>query len=1147
LAQEAGAYFLSELLLPLRRPALLILPGRKEANRFLSDLRFFMAEAEQARGDGRIGEFLPYDMSPLTGLSPNREVIRRRLASLYALTNEKYPIVVTCPEALSYRILPKDVFVGALDYLAAGEELDRDLLIGRLEESGYVRTSLVEEVGDYAVRGGVMDIFSPLYSMPLRVEFWDQRVESIRFFDPMSQRSLDHVKEMVIVPATEIIQGETQRRRARSMGRLPLRAEGGMGFPGQEAWLNHFYDRLNSIFDYLPKDALVINMAPHRLKDICDRVSQRFHSDLERCRQEAAKKRSPFPDTEGLILGYSEMMERLSAHQVLETSEADIAPPGVHVVRIPPDFEKDFDLQLRSPEGVRVSMAPLAQKIEAWTAGGLRVVVVTRTEQQASRIQDILSNYGVEAVAVVEGWRSVPPVAGLVICVGRLSKGFKWQEIGLCLVSEDEIFGPKAARARPGPGTGHPAINWSSFSQLKTGDLMVHEEHGIGRYAGLMTMQIDGKTNDFLVIEYAAGGKLYIPADRISVLQKYAGADEGEPKLDQLGGRSWNIAKQKARGSVRKIAQQLVEIYALRRHRTGFQFSPPDPYFREFEAAFEHEETPDQIKAIEDVLSDMMSERPMDRLVCGDVGYGKTEVAVRSSFKAVMDGKQVAVLVPTTVLAEQHYDTFRRRMEPYSVKVGILSRFKSRKEQLDTIAQIRSGRIDIVIGTHRLLQKDVEFKDLGLVIIDEEQRFGVKQKEALKRFRAMVDVLALTATPIPRTFQMSLMGIRDLSVIETPPEERQAIETYLSPYDETLIDRAIRFEVERKGQVFFVHNKVHTINAMVERLSALVPSARFAAAHGQMKECELEETMMRFLRREIDVLVCSTIIESGLDIPSANTIIINEADRFGLAQIYQLRGRVGRSKEKAYAYLLVSDGAQLTRDAEKRLKALMDFTRLGAGVHLAMHDLKIRGGGNILGFAQAGHITAVGYELYVKLIEQAVAELKGEEWEEEINPEILLRISAYLPESYVADTDMRLNLYRRLSTVKDDSDLQDLLDEIRDRFGPPPLQAANLMKVMAIRLCLKRLGATKLEASKDRLRITLRPAGQSPRTRAGGDEQAGLSPDRLVQMLQKGFKGYRLLPGGILEIITLNKDYENDVSEVEKAVRLLEKNACFLA
>ncbi|MBW2285772.1 MAG: transcription-repair coupling factor, partial [Deltaproteobacteria bacterium] len=708
-------------------------------------------------------------------------------------------------------------------------------------------------------------------------------------------------------------------------------------------------------------------------------------------------------------------------------------------------------------------MAPLAEKISGWVDMGARVVLVCRTEQQANRLREILENYRVTVDEVVNHWGEVSRGRGLSLCLGRLTKGFSWPDLGLFVISEDQLFGPKRGRAGSRRQAGAGDLGWTSFSQLKEGDLVVHQDHGIGQYGGLCKMEIEEKVNDFVIIDYAQSDRLYLPADRISFLQKYVGADESNPRLDQLGGRSWKVAKEKAKKSVKEIAKQLVEIYALRKHRKGYAFSLPDNFYREFEATFEHEETQDQVKAIDDILEDMGRELPMDRLICGDVGFGKTEVALRAAFKAVTDGKQVAMLVPTTVLAEQHYETFRGRMAPFGMEVGVLSRFKRQAEQKEIIAKVRSGKIDVIIGTHRILQKDMGFRDLGLLIIDEEQRFGVKQKEVLKKYRALVDVLALTATPIPRTLHMSFMGIRDLSIIETPPEDRLAIKTYLTTFDEATIVRAIETEIARGGQVFFVHNRVQTIENMADRLGRLVPRARLAIAHGQMREKDLEDTMMRFLGKEIDVLVCTTIIESGLDIPSANTIFINEADRFGLAQIYQLRGRVGRSEEDAYAYLLLSRGANLSREAEKRLRALMDFSHLGAGMHLAMHDLKIRGGGNILGFSQSGHISAIGYELYVKLIEQSIAELKGEEWQEDINPEINVNLSAYLPAHYISDVDVRLNLYRRLSSLREESELGSITEELHDRFGTPPPEVSNLLKVVSIRLLLKRVRVSRLD------------------------------------------------------------------------------------
>jgi transcription-repair coupling factor (superfamily II helicase) len=1102
LTGSARAYFLASFLIEVESPCLVVLPKQKEAARFYRELQFFLPElqSEGEPGQRRLYDFPVYDISPLKGISPHKDVISRRLQALYVLTSHQKPIVVTSVEAALLRTLPKEAMLRAMEYLQVGEEMDRERLIKRLEAGGYQRTSLVEEHGDYSVRGGVIDLYPPYYPDPVRLEFWGDQVESIRHFESVSQRSTRNLKEVILLPANEIIMEQENIRRARSMGRLPLQMKEMTGFPGQEAWLNHFYEKLDTLFDYFSRSGLLVVVDPLQIEKEAKLFVDRFVKEKEKCLHESQERESLFPELEGVLLSPDEFSLVFENYQRVHITDVLIEKDDglSKSLRLTGPFRLEEDLEIRLAGKGRVSMAPLAEKITRWLGMGSRVVLVCRTEQQASRLREILANYKVKVDEMVKHWSDVSSGRGLSICLGRLSEGLAWPEEGVHVVSEDEIFGPKRSFSRTQKRALEGGLNWSSFGQLKIGDLVVHQDHGIGRYGGLSKMQIEEKVNDFVVIEYANNDRLYLPADRISILQKYIGADESNPLLDQLGGRSWDVAKEKARKSIREIAKQLVEIYALRKYRRGFAFSRPDNYFREFETTFEHEETPDQIKAIEEVLSDMESEHPMDRLICGDVGFGKTEVAVRAAFKAVLDGKQVAMLVPTTVLAEQHYETFQKRVTPYQVKVAVLSRFKTRAEQMEIIGQVRAGKVDILIGTHRILQKDVSFKELGLLIIDEEQRFGVKQKEAVKKFRALVDVLALTATPIPRTLHMSLMGIRDLSIIETPPEDRLPIETYLFPYDEGTIKRAIDSELERGGQVFFVHNRVQTIEHVARKLMPLVPKARFAIAHGQMREKDLEETMIRFVRREIDVLVCTTIIESGLDIPSANTILINEADRFGLSQIYQLRGRVGRSDENAYAYLLLTPDAQLTRDAEKRLRALMDFTQLGAGIHLALHDLKIRGGGNILGYAQSGHITAIGYELYLKLIEQAIAELKGEEWHEEINPEINVNISAYLPSDYISDTDVRLNLYRKLSSLTEGPDLESMTVEVEDRFGPFPEEVSNLMRVMSIRLFLKRLRVTRLDVTEDGLLFTFAP-------------DATLNPEKLLRMVNKEPKKFQFI------------------------------------
>jgi transcription-repair coupling factor (superfamily II helicase) len=1130
LSGSARSYFFARVLTDLKRPCLAILPDKKEAEKLYTELRFFMSDPglSAANGGMRLHEFPPYDLSPLTGLSPHREVVTHRLQALYALMSNDSPVIITSLEAISFRILPKDAFVRALEYLEVGEEVDRALFLEKLEVIGYQRSSLVEERGDYSVRGGVIDVFAPLYPLPIRLEFWGDRLESIRQFDPYNQRSQGQMNEMVLLPAAEIIMDSDNIKRARSMGRLPNQIKDGLAFPGKEAWLNHFYPHLDSLFEYLPKEVLVVLFDPHRAETVTQRIEKKFREDVDRFHEEASKKGIPFPEAEGIFFAFAEIVHQYEDRQRLDFSELDLSSKGApkKALYISGNFQLDEDLDVRIAGQGRVSMAPLAEKISKWLESRARVVLVSRTEQQANRLKEILENYEIAVDRVVQCWAEIPNEIGLSVCLGRLSKGFTWPELGLFVVSEDEVFGPKRARSGAERRAREHAMTWSSFSQLKAGDLIVHEAHGIGRYAGLEKMEIANRVNDFVVIEYAHGDRLYIPADRISILQKYVGADEKNPKLDQLGGRSWNIAKQKAGRSIKKIAKQLIELYALRRYRKGYAFSPPDHYYREFEATFEYEETPDQIKAIEDVLEDLASDRPMDRLICGDVGFGKTEIAVRAAFKVVSDGKQAAVLVPTTVLAEQHYETFKKRMDTYAIRVEILSRFKTKAEQSKILGRLRSGKIDILIGTHRILQRDVKFSNLGLLVIDEEQRFGVRQKEALKKYRSLVDVLAITATPIPRTFQMSMMGVRDLSIIETPPEDRLAIQTYFSAYDESLIARAIHREMERGGQVFFVHNKVQSIDYVADQLRQIVPQARFGIAHGQMKSTELERAMMRFIQKEIDVLVCTTIIESGLDIPSANTIIINEVDRLGLAQIYQLRGRVGRSKEKAHAYLLVSDGTRLSRDSEKRLKALMDFSHLGAGLQLAMHDLKIRGGGNILGFAQSGHISAIGYELYMKLIERAIAELKGEEWHEDIDPEVSADIPAFLPGDYVIDTDVRLNLYRRLSNLNEKGALAAMADEICDRFGPPPPAVYNLLGLMSVRLLLRNRGISRLDVGPHTLALTF----------SSGSE---MDPERLVRLIDQEPRKFQFLSENKLKINIGRLCLPEDFPKIERAIDAL--------
>jgi transcription-repair coupling factor (superfamily II helicase) len=1130
---SAFAYLLSQLLIEVDHPFLVVSPNSEESEKFYKDINFFLSSQNNGPSPDsrRIFLFPSYDISPLTGLSPPKELVRQRIEALYALSTVRNAVVVTSLEAIMSRLLPKKTLLNSVDYIACNEEIDRDDLIKKLLAFGYLRTSLVEERGDFSVRGGVIDLCPPLYDSAVRIEFWGNTVESIRLFNPVSQRSKFDLKELIILPANEIILGPSNIKRARSMGRLPSPLESGGNFPGIEAWLQHFYSSLDTIFSYLPTGGHICITQSDSFIERAMSIVEKLTKETGRFKDECLEKGKPFPQTDNIILKIQELQDIVAKYHTISFFDFTVNT-NFKKVALKIDFNEsliaDMEYDSKNITHSKGSLASLATKINTWIDGGNQIVLICRTQLQAERLKEILFNYQIMVKEILLDWVRIKRKRGLYICLGHLSQGFQFLTSNLIIITEDEIFGEKRGGERRKKEDKVQAIPWTEFSQLKVGDLVVHQDHGIGRYGGLLKMEISKRVRDFVIIEYAGNDKLYIPADRINIVQKYIGLDEENPQLDRLGGRAWVVAKKKAKRSIEKIAKSLVKIYAMRKFLKGFSFSKVDNYFREFEANFEYEETPDQIKVIDDVLSDMESDRPMDRLICGDVGFGKTEVAMRAAFKAVMDGKQVAVLSPTTVLAEQHYQTFSKRFNFYPIRIAALSRFISRPEQKKVIGDLFLGKIDIIIGTHRILSDDVIFKDLGLFIIDEEQRFGVKDKEKLKKYRNSVDIIAMTATPIPRTLHMSLMGVRDLSIIKTPPADRLSIQTYVSQFDKDIISHAIEKELERGGQIFFVHNRVQSIEIMADTLGRLVPKARIGIAHGQMKERDLEKAMIKFLAKETDVLVCTTIIDSGLDIPSANTIIINKVDRFGLAEIYQLRGRVGRSNVKAYAYLLISDGSHLTRDAQKRLKVLMDFSCLGSGVNIALNDLRIRGGGNILGFSQSGHIKAIGYELYLKLIEQAIAELKGEVWKEEIFPEIHTDLPVFIPHSYIEESDVRLDIYRRLSSIKEKHELKEMVQEIGDRFGPLPEEVENLISVIKIKIGLKKIGSTVLDIKNDHMIFSF-------------SKDTNVSPHGLIDLVSNHPDNFLFLSDQKLKVVREKKRSFSALGEVEEIIQQFDR------
>ncbi len=1093
LTPSAAAWSLARLWAELRRPILLITPEADLQTSFFRDLSFFLTAADAA--SQTILTFPGYENLPFVELTPDLQTASARLEAAYTLASgASRPIVIATALALAQPLPPRDRLAAVTEYLVVGMELDREKFIAHLQAGGYTRRPLVEERGDYSVRGGVIDFFPPLSPDPIRLEFWGDTVESIRTFNPASQRSAQHLEDVVVLPVSEVfLDPQSQRlasHRLRSVknNRVLEFCQRREHFPGIERYLPYFFEKIETLVDYLPDSALVVFWDPINIRHVM-----------------AANLLPAAPLNRSEERPLLDWQPTLAHHQTLNchvTPFSTPATPPTHVFTFTVSANADLASQLATAgaEAGRL-LPPLAAHLQEWLASGFQVVIVCRSRSQAERLHLLLADRQVQGELTATPRWGRPGVLDLTW--DGLSAGFQWLAEALIIITEEEVLG--AARETPKRKTARPLQFFTSLNDLQVGDAIVHVDHGIGLYRGLVKLTHGQEVNDYLALEYLGGDKLYLPVDRLNLVQKYLGPGDSIPPLDRLGGKAWEKTKKRVRKAVEKIARELVELYAARRVVPGYQFSPPDPVLREFEATFEFEETPDQLNAIQEVYEDMSRDRPMDRLICGDVGYGKTEVALRAAFRAAMDGRQVAFLVPTTVLAEQHCATFQKRLQPYPLKVQVLSRFKNPKEQRQILADLAAGKIDIIIGTHRLLQKDVHFKDLGLLIVDEEQRFGVSHKEKLKHLRQQIDVLTLTATPIPRTLQMSMTGLREMSIINTPPADRMAIRTYLCRPDDRIIQEAILRELNRGGQVFFVHNRVQNLASYAAYLQRLVPAARIAMAHGQMPEKALEDVMWRFWRQEVDVLVCTAIIEAGLDIPAANTIIINRAHTLGLAQIYQLRGRVGRGREQAYAYLLVPEEEHLNPEAQKRLKALMEFTELGSGFKIALHDLQIRGAGNMLGAAQSGHIAEVGYELYLQLLEEEINRLKGQPQDLTPDPELHLPLAAYLPETYIPDIDQRLMLYRRLSGRLAHEEIDAIAAELLDCYGPLAPEAANLLEIVRAKGVLRQVGIKRLDMKNGLITIKLA-------------EQHHLDQERLVAAVLKRPRRYQLTPDNQLRI-----------------------------
>ncbi len=1037
-----------------RRSWVVVTATDTSAERLYNDLRFFHGLMGRPADD--VAWFPEWETLPYESIAPHVALIARRMATLHRLRTAPPRFLVTSVAAAMHRLMPVKTFEHGLLHFEPGGDMEREPLTTGLVRLGYRRVSVVEIPGEFSIRGGIIDIFSTAYADPLRVEFLGDTVESVRLFDVSTQTSVKKLRDGWVFPAREYLRPAEASDAA---GAIP---------PDAEWRAPDLYPDMETVFDYLTEPPYLVLDQPALLAETCASAWEKIDDGYLRHADQATAE--PYPSPERLFLTWDQVQTRTGQWPTLGL-EPLTAPDASWSPAVP------FPAQTPASIGLATKGTPFTQTLAMLEQlrDAHRVVLVARSRGQVERLLALLREHDLPA----DEWepsvwsRRNPGKWPFFVLHGDLSAGFLSSELRLALCTEEELFA-KGARHKPQPKS-KTATFLSSLEDLGIGDYVVHVQHGIAKYRGLKRLSVQDFESDFLILEFAGGDTLYVPLDRLHQVQRYSGAESHVPRLDRLGGTSWAKTTARVQKDIEEMAQELIDLYANRELVKRHAYGSSSTLYHEFEAAFEYEETPDQLKAIEDIVRDLESTKPMDRLVCGDVGYGKTEVAMRAAFKAVEHGRQVAVLVPTTLLAHQHFDNFAERFAPFPTRVALLSRFQSPKESKTILKDIAAGLIDVVIGTHRLLQKDVLFRDLGLVIIDEEQWFGVKHKERLKQLRTQVDVLTLTATPIPRTLQMAMSSVRDLSIIDTPPAGRLAIKTEVVRVSDKIVRDAVLRELGRGGQIYFVHNRVETMERIGAWLRQLVPEARMVMAHGQMDAKPLEAVMLKFVKHEADLLIASAIIQSGLDVPNANTIMVNRADMFGLAQLYQLRGRVGRGGDQAYAYFLIPDEGTLTDDAQKRLMAIQQFTELGSGFRIAAADLEIRGAGNLLGKQQSGHIAAIGLDLYMQMVEQAVQRLKGHVVEEEPAPTLQLPVSAFIPEEFVVDPHHRLSLYKRLTGCRQIGELALLHGEIHDRYGTPPDPVERLFEVMHLRIHATRLKLTSIEVHGRTATITIRP------------------------------------------------------------------------
>lgn len=1185
------------------RPLLILTPTDMNAQKTTEDMNALLGGCM----------FLPArDISFLKTAAASRELSMRRIEALGAAATGELKALVVPVDAMAHRLMPKKRFRDRILTLDESMRMQPHEMIERLVDAGYERVQLVEGRGQCALRGGILDVYPVGEPNALRIEFFDDEIDSIRSFDVMTQRSISRVQAARIYPADEMLPaGDECIKAAHELDRM-LRTRGdALETKDRQKQIEREFD-LSPVEDFLqlaysnseddempafdalklkqpkkkepPKKTVAARVAPPRnamernFRGVLDaletgRRAEGFDALVpvllkyedtaadyldhpiivfdqperlrERCENRALEFKEQYvaalerdealPAQGELLLGYAELLARLSRHTQL------IMDPFMRTDR---DFKPEalFKFECRNATGYQTNVKELANDLKRMAAEGWRIALLAGGVARGQRLESALSGFGVTARYVEEVPDALLPGEPMIFPLG-IGRGFLYPQIKLMAVSESDVYGLSRQKARARAKTGEKL---SAFTELKIGDYVVHENHGIGQYMGTIRLASEGTYRDFLHIRYQGTDKLYVPTDQLDRVQKYIGSEGEAPKLNKLSGGEWQRQKSKVKNSIREIAGELLKLCAHRESTPGHPFDPDTPWQREFEDSFPFEETPDQLTAIEEIKRDMEKPKIMDRLLCGDVGYGKTEVALRAIFKAVMGGKQAALLAPTTILVQQHYATMMNRFHGFPVKIDTLSRFKTAAEQRKVINDLKTGMLDVVIGTHRLLAKDMGFKDLGLLVVDEEQRFGVAHKEAIKKFKRSVDVLTLTATPIPRTLHMSMVGIRDMSLLQSPPEERYPVQTYVVEYSDGLVRDAILRELSRGGQVYVLYNRVQTIEIMYSRLKKLVPEARIAVGHGQMREHALEDVMLDFYEGKFDVLLCTTIIEAGLDVPRANTLIVLDADRFGLAQLYQLRGRVGRSNRLAYAYLTVNPAKVLTETADKRLSAIREFTEFGSGFRVAMRDLEIRGAGNLLGSEQSGFMASVGYDLYVKMIEETVGEMRGDASQGDIDTRVDVKIDAYLPQEYVANDILRVEMYKKIASVKSDDDKDDLVEELIDRFGDPNRPVMNLIAIAQMKNLCGRLGIDMVSLRGDQIQMRFSIAADIDLMRvlmAAKKHEAHLrlmggNPPTLVYFDKKNTPAEALLSGAVDVLSAVVKDFLSESEEEETDLSL---------